>query len=240
MKALQSIKRFLILKALSFHNKEVASVVRKVVDKNLSYLDIEALCDLVQVAINNEKKRLKGIIVETGCALGGSAIALASAKNKHRELFVYDVFGIIPPPSMRDGQDVYKRYEVILNKNSVGLGGNTYYGYEEDLYNKVLQSFADFGFEVKESNIFLVKGLYEDTLDVDLPVALAHIDCDWYSSVFTCLSQIEPKLVSGGTLIIDDYYAWSGCQAAVDEYFENVGKENFNFIQKRRLHIIKK
>jgi asparagine synthase (glutamine-hydrolysing) len=55
-------------------------------------------------------------------------------------------------------------------------------------------------------------------LHVSEPVALAHIDGDWYRSVMTCLRRIEPNLVPGGTLVIDDYRAWSGCKRAVDEY----------------------
>jgi asparagine synthase (glutamine-hydrolysing) len=227
--------RFMIF---AFQNKRVAKIVQQVTRRRMSYLGLEALSDLARVAMDNEKKAVAGLIIEAGCALGGSAITLASAKSKHRQLWVYDVFGMIPPPSDRDGHDVQKRYQVIVNGRAAGLGQNRYYGYEDNLYDKVLQNFADFGFNISENNIQLVQGLYEDTLNIEAPVALAHIDCDWYASVLTCLRRIEPYLVDGGTLIIDDYYHWSGCRAAVDEYFE--GKDNYHFIKKSRLHIVKK
>ena len=70
----------------------------------------------------------------------------------------------------------------------------------------------------------------------DEPVALAHIDGDWYNSVKVCLDRIAPRLVPGGVLVIDDYDAWSGCRKAVDEWF--AGKDDrFEFVRRERLHI---
>lgn len=189
--------------------------------------------------MNNEKKHIDGIIIETGCALGGSAIALTSAKSRDRHFYIYDVFGMIPPPSERDDEDVHERYKVIASGHSTGIENDLYYGYEENLYDKVVQNFKNFEVEVSENNIHLVKGLYEDTLTIKSPVALAHIDCDWFNSVWTCLERIEPHLVKGGTLVIDDYHAWSGSKKAVDEYFKDK-RDAYQFVFKNRLHIIKK
>ena len=85
----------------------------------------------------------------------------------------------------------------------------------------------------------MVKGLYSDTLKIDSPVSLAHIDCDWFDSVMTCLERIAPRLVKGGALVIDDYDNWSGCKSAVDLYF-NDRKAEFDFVRKSRLHIVKR
>ena len=62
----------------------------------------------------------------------------------------------------------------------------------------------------------------------------------WYESVLTCLQRIEPYLVTGGTLVIDDYYHWSGCKKAVDEYFTEKAKGHYQFVHKNRLHIVKR
>jgi hypothetical protein len=238
MKSIQQIQNEIEFKNFALTNQRIAEVIKKVIDRRLTYLTQNALYELVQVAIDNEKNKIEGLIVETGCALGGSAIALAATKNQNRKLWIYDVFGMIPPPSSKDGEDVHKRYEVIVSGLSEGIKGNKYYGYEENLYDKVLQEFSNFGLEAQKNNVRLVKGLFQDTLKLDLPVSLAHIDCDWYDSVFTCLSQIEPRLVKGGTLVIDDYYAWSGCREAVDDYFKD--KKGYEFIKKSRLYIVKK
>src|SRR5262245_51619004 len=90
-----------------------SAVISAVLADSITYLDRGALDDLYDRVEELERAQRRGIIVETGCALGGSAIVLASAKSAERPLFVYDVFGMIPPPSARDGADVHGRYEVI-------------------------------------------------------------------------------------------------------------------------------
>ena len=52
----------------------------------------------------------------------------------------------------------------------------------------------------------------------DEPVAIAHVDVDWYHPVMTSLRRIVPRLVAGGSVIIDDYHDWGGCRKATDEF----------------------
>ena len=89
---------------------------------------------------------------------------------------MHDVFGLIPPPSERDGEDVQARYATIAGGKSKGLGGDTYYGYREDLLGEVRDAFARLGVPVEENDVHLVQGLFEDTVTGDEPVALAHLD----------------------------------------------------------------
>jgi asparagine synthase (glutamine-hydrolysing) len=237
---IKKIKKLLHSSGYNVFDKQhfhILKVIAKVQEQHLSYLESEALWEIAQVALQNEKKGIGGVIIETGCALGGSSIVLASAKDRLRKLFVYDVFGTIPSPSERDDLDVHERYNQIISGQSIGLGNQLYYGYEHNLYEKVVKNVESF-LPIVENNINLVKGLYETTLNVEFPVALAHIDCDWYDSVWICLQKIEPHLVNGGTLIIDDYYAWSGAKRAVDEYFRD-RKQIYKFIKRSRLHIQK-
>src|SRR5918994_2174184 len=142
----------------------------------------------------------------------------ARAKGRERPLLVHDVFGMIPPPTEADGEDVQARYETIASGRSPGLGEDTYYGYEPDLISKVRQNFERFGLSPEDNAVSLVRGLFQDTIVGDEPVALAHIDGDWYESVRTCLERIGPRLVPGGVMVIDDYFKWSGCRSAVDEF----------------------
>jgi asparagine synthase (glutamine-hydrolysing) len=197
-----------------------------------------ALCEIAQVAICNERKHLEGAVIEAGCALGGSAIILAAAKSKDRMLLVYDVFDVHPPPSNKNGSVAHEVCELIAAGKAQGIGGDLYYGYEKNLYDKVLQSFGRFGLEPEGNNVYLRKGLFEDTLIVQSPVSLAHIDCDWHDSVLTCLNRIEPCLVKGGTLIVNDH--WSGSAKAVQRYFENKDRNDYNFARKTALYIVKK
>lgn len=205
-------------------------------ERNITYLNKEALEDLKKTV--KDLKHNKGIFIEAGCALGGSAITIAKAKDVERKFYVYDVFETIPEPSERDGKDVHDRYETIKSGKSKGINGDKYYGYEDNLLEKVIDNFNQAGIEPQENNVKFVKGMFQDTLKINEPVAFAHIDCDWYDSVYTCLERIVPNLVDGGVLIIDDYHSWSGAKKAVDDYFKD--KKGFKFIKKNRLHIVKK
>ena len=49
---------------------------------------------------------------------------------------VFDCFGMIPPPMRRDGGDVQARYQEIVSGKSVGIGGDAYYGYRNNLKGK--------------------------------------------------------------------------------------------------------
>jgi asparagine synthase (glutamine-hydrolysing) len=100
-------------------------------------------------------------------------------------------------------------------------------------------TFRRYGYDPDRCRVQLVEGLFEDTLQIEEPVALAHLDGDWYESVSCCLARIAPRLVRGGVLVIDDYDAWSGCRRAVDEYFADK-KDQFEWIPRARLHLIRK
>ena len=185
---------------------------------NLSYLEGSALFDLYQVTRMLDRTGIPGRIVEAGTALGGSAIVIAHAKARARQLDLHDVFGTIPPPSTEDDPDVHQRYADILNGKATGLGGEKYYGYEDNLLDKVKRSFRDLGVDPIACNVNFHKGLFEDTIKAEGPVALAHIDGDWYESVKVCLDRLAPNLSVGGVMVIDDYGSWSGCTKAIDEF----------------------
>src|SRR5205085_10548252 len=108
----------------------------------------------------------EGIFVEAGCAAGGSAIVMASAKAASRPLFVYDVFGMIPAPSARDGDDVHERWRVIREGRSEGIGGRRYYGDEDDLVARVREGFATHGVDPDEDRVHLCHGRLEETMRV--------------------------------------------------------------------------
>ncbi len=207
------------LATLSDEDREI---IRHIREKNLTYLSDSKLASLATTCHLIEAKNLPGLILETGCALGGSSILLASLKSPQRPLLVYDVFGMIPPPTEEDTQDVHERYRTILEGESVGIGGDKYYGYEQNLLDIVQTNFRSFGIDCEQQSVSFIEGLVQDTLRVDQPIALAHVDVDWYEPVMTCLERIFPKLVVGGSIILDDYHDWGGCRKAADKYLSSV------------------
>lgn len=216
----------------------VEQVIHAVREEHLSYLPVANLQMLARQVAAADRDGRKGLIIEAGTALGGSAIAMAAAKDPSRPMKVYDVFGMIPEPSEKDGEDIHARYEKIKAGESKGVGGETYYGYRDDLYGEVTASFARHGVEVGANNVDLVQGLFQDTIDLgDEPVAFAHLDGDWYDSTMVCLERIAPLVVPGGRIILDDYFHWSGCRQATDEYF--AGNKDFRIERRTKLHAVR-
>ena len=215
----------------------VEQVIRGVHEERLSYLGAGHLRNLATCIQDIEEAGVPGVVVEAGTARGGSAIVMAAAKAPERPMKVYDVFEMIPPPGSKDGTDVHERYAVITQGGASGPGGDVYYGYHDDLYAEVRDSFSRLGVPVADNQVELVKGYFEETIDLDGPVAFAHLDGDWYESTMTCLQRIAPLVVPGGRIVLDDYDHWSGCRAAVDEYFED--REGFRLEHKAKLHVIR-
>jgi O-methyltransferase len=78
----------------------------------------------------------------------------------------------------------------------------------------------------------VVPGFYEQTLATMSPsakpvnIALAYIDCDFYSSTRTVLQFLMPRLKHGMILAFDDYFLWteshvSGERRAMLEFFSD-------------------
>jgi len=197
-------------------------LIARIRARRLTYLSDSKLRSLLETCRSIEERALPGVFVEAGCALGGSAILVSSVKAPERPFLVYDVFGMIPAPTREDTQDVHDRYRTIVEGKSRGIDGDRYYGYEEDLYRTVQDNLESFGIECGERNVTLVKGLLQDTMTVDQPVAFAHIDVDWYEPVLTSLERLFPKLVAGGSVILDDYHDWGGCRKAADQFLRGV------------------
>ena len=215
----------------------VYDVIDRVREEKLTYLSRDNLAALAVMTTEADRSGRPGLVVEAGTALGGSAIVMAAAKDPARKMFVYDVFGMIPEPGEHDGDDVRRRYEKIKAGESRGIGGGTYYGYRDDLYTEVTESFTRLGVPAAENSVELVKGLFADTIHLDEPVALAHLDGDWYESTMTCLERIAPLLVPGGRIVLDDYWAWSGCRDAVDDY--TAGKPHLQVERRAKVHIVR-
>jgi asparagine synthase (glutamine-hydrolysing) len=197
-------------------------VIRGIRSRRLTYLSARKLVAIARACDQVSRHNVPGAFVEAGCALGGSSILIAKTKPNGRPLHVYDVFGMIPAPTADDTPEVHERYQVIVEGKSRGIGGDLYYGYQPDLYDIVLHNFRRFDLSIDQDGIHLHRGLVQDTLQLDEPIALAHIDVDWYEPVKVCLERLFPRLSVGGMLILDDYYDWGGCRKATDEYLRTV------------------
>ena len=198
--------------------RRLSPLARAVRRDRLTYLSARKLARIERCLEDVTRRGVAGDFLETGVALGGSAIVIASRLDGDRSFHGYDVFGMIPPPSESDPPEVHERYRLIAAGDSEGIDGADYYGYRDHLYDDVVAAFATHGVPVDRERVQLHRGLFEDTLRPDRPVAFAHVDCDWHDPVALSLQRIHPQLSPGAWLVIDDYYAYGGAAKAVDAF----------------------
>lgn len=204
-----------IIRGSGFHK-----VVQDVRSEKLTYLSLPKIAQIIAAIEQVRKQRIQGSFIEAGCALGGSSVVIASAMPADRILYIYDVFGMIPAPSEKDPPEVKERYDVISNGKAVGIEGNQYYGYINDLKGVVKENLTRLLPPQTMERVSLVEGLIQNTMHIQSDVAFAHIDVDWYEPVMVSLQRIGPRLSIGGYIILDDYFDWPSCKQAVDEFID--------------------
>jgi O-methyltransferase len=170
-------------------------------------------------AVRQIAHRVDGAVVECGVWRGGSSMLAALALldlNDIRDLYLYDTFVGMPPPSDVDRAPVLGQHaeEVLLRKDAVGELTRAIAGLEEVRANMARTGYPS-------ERLHYVEGKVEDTIPDRAPerIAILRLDTDWYESTRHELQHLYPRLESGGVLIIDDYGWWEGARKAVDEYF---------------------
>ncbi len=184
---------------------------------------ILGLCRAVEYLQNNE---VAGDFVECGVWRGGSMSAVVrTLQNVHgpaRDLWLYDTFEGMTPPTNRDVDFLGQTAEQLLDQQDP-LDPMSVWCVSP--LSGVRQLMTAGGYPA--DRIHFVQGKVEETLAKTLPgkIALLRLDTDWYESTKCELEHLFPKLVPGAVVIIDDYGHWKGCRRAVDEYFANHGIE---------------
>jgi O-methyltransferase len=164
------------------------------------------------------RRRIPGAIVECGVWRGGSMMAAArtlqSLRETDRELYLFDTFEGMAPPTDRDVDLDGQRAASMLATTEKRQDGVWVCVSLED----VQQAVGTVGYPA--SRIHYVRGKVEDTIPASAPdqIALLRLDTDWYESTRHELEHLYPRLASGGVIIIDDYGHWKGARQATDEF----------------------
>lgn len=179
---------------------------------------IYALIDAVSYI---EKAGIPGAIVECGVWRGGSmmacALALKGLKATNRELYLFDTFTGMTPPTVADvdstgvsALDIIRTY----------VRGQNRLGWCEAPLLEVQENMRRTGYP--SDRIHLVQGPVESTIPENAPktIALLRLDTDWYESTRHELDHLYERIPPGGVIIIDDYGHWQGARRAVDEFLE--------------------
>lgn len=208
------IQNYIFLLRLGFIDIRLLNLAWKIKRKKTSYLTYPKFFHFVRSYKLLQKRGIETIqIAEFGVGRGGSAVFLAwLAENYGGTLSLYDVFGQIPAPTVRDGQRAHKRYETILRQEK-----DDYYGNIPNLLNLVQQDISNV---CQLDKVEFIQGKYEITLpkiSSQKHFSLIHIDCDWYESVKSVLSYLEKNIQPGAIIQVDDYSNWQGSKLAIEE-----------------------
>jgi hypothetical protein len=163
-----------------------------------------------------------GALVECGVWRGGSMMAAALTLLRlgvsERDLYLYDTFAGMPPPSEADTTRSGERAADLL-----ALGDESSHIWAIASLDDVRAAVLSVGYP--EERIHFVEGLVEETLPKTAPaeISLLRLDTDWYRSTKHELEHLYPRLAPGGVLILDDYGHWQGARRAVDEYLAENG-----------------
>jgi hypothetical protein len=166
-------------------------------------VDVPRLRTLLRLTNLIVEEGVPGAIVECGCWRGGTLALIDWSLRRAgspRSVYAVDSFEGLPPPGPHDGEEAHRTFvpgwcrgaAADLERAARSVGGSA-------------------------SGWTVVKGWFEDTiprLDPG-PIALLHIDADWFESVNVCLTHLHRRVSHGGFVVVDDYGRWPGCDRAV-------------------------
>jgi hypothetical protein len=165
--------------------------------------------------------RIEGVYAEFGShevntfRMALRTLGLPGMPNKISKFYAFDSFEGMPEPV---GIDVQKIWRKSMNFTS------------EKRFLSIVKR--------DKSRVVTVKGFYEDTLPKynfpkNTKIALAYIDCDYYSSTKSVLNFLDDKFQHGCLLVFDDwdcYYSdpMRGQKLAFRE-FKELTKEKYHY-----------
>lgn len=180
-----------------------------------------ALCELLEVVhavlARGGRSGRGPLVVEAGCAHGGSTakLSLAAALVGGR-VEAFDSFRGIP-----ENDEVHRSLDgrrVVFRKGAFRA-----------TRPKVERTLVAVG---APDAVRLHAGLFEDTLapalaTLEQPIDVALVDCDLAASTRTCLREIVPRLAADGVLFSHDGHLEANCELMASEAFwrDEVGCE---------------
>jgi O-methyltransferase len=166
------------------------------------------------------KHQIPGAFVECGVWRGGSMMLVANTlrcvADLTRDLYLYDTFEGMPPPTELD-RDFDNHTAASRMEEDSGIKAESVVwaiaGLQEVIGNMDSTHYPP-------GKVHFVPGKVEDTIPTTLPdqIALLRLDTDWYESTAHELRHLYPLVSPGGVVIIDDYGYWKGARRAVDEF----------------------
>jgi len=160
---------------------------------------------------------LPGDIIECGVYKAASAIRWATFRElceskRSRRLVCFDAYGDFPTSSVR-GTDDQLFTEAFTADGGSGLS-----------LDEVKSIFAH---KKLDENTLFIKGDVRASIPAWLEkntharFSLVHLDMDVYEPTSSALTDLWPRIVRGGIVVIDDYNTVGGATRAIDEFLRD-------------------
>jgi len=169
---------------------------------------ISELSYIGNLRLTNKVADIGGDIVECGTWRGGMIAGIADVLGSERRYYLCDSFQGLPPAKEIDGAAA-----LAWQSDTAGPEYHNNCRASEDEARAGISRSAATDYQI-------VKGWFEETLPrlPVRPIALLRMDADWYDATKCILDNLAERVVSGGLIIVDDYYQWEGCTLAVNEF----------------------
>lgn len=160
---------------------------------------------LEQIARWTVDEEVPGDFVECGVYKGGSAgvlgIEMMRDTGAQRRLRLYDSFQGMPAAGPEDGG-----------------GSQTLHGSWVGSVRSTRRNLRRVG--VPPARFEIVPGWFDRTLPRarGRPIALLHVDCDFYAPVRLSLETLYADVSPGGYVVVDDYGCFEGARRATEEF----------------------
>ena len=165
---------------------------------------------LYRLARRADRDGVPGALVDCGTWNGGST-ALLSAGAPGRAIWAFDSFEGTPLATEPDG----------IPPDLLPFSEGQCLGAEAMLREAV-------ALHGSPERLTVRPGWFQDTLEPAVdeigPIAILHLDGDWYESIRFPLETLYPRVSPGGWVVIDDYGAVPGAARATDEFRARVGE----------------
>lgn len=163
--------------------------------------------DLLRLVL---RRGIPGDVIETGVWRGGTCILMKAVLDVYgaldRCVWVADSFAGLPEPDPDRGHPVLAEDDLSIHPElAVSV-------------EMVMDNFRRYG--LLDERVVFLEGWFKDTLPGSsiAEIAVLRLDGDYYESTMDALTNLYPRVSSGGFCIVDDYGCYETCREAVLDY----------------------
>jgi len=216
------------MKEININQDIIATIVKPntMVSRGRIYDLDRLLNEIIELAI-------EGDFVECGVYRGGLSALMLHKILLHqidKKLWIYDTFQGMSEPTEVDistkNENAVEAFNTLKNEKT---------GYADwcKATIDIVESTLNLISQDYKKHCYFIQGKVEDSLQLatNIPtrISLMRLDTDWYESTKIELETFYNILSPGGIIIIDDYRYWQGQKLAVDEFFDKIEKDSYDF-----------